>query len=340
MDIFKVKDYKNLITGSLFFGTGGGGSPQEARAIYKKIKGNIELKELKELKDGEIVVSAFGVGSIEKGEGYEKQIKSALAVFKEYVNKKISGVVPVEIGPESLAVAMDLAHRLGVPLVDADIVGGRSSPEIFLETITLFGISRTPCVVADKEGNCAILVRSRSPVDDETFLRNFTAMSGGNTYIVGYPLKVNVLKKALVRGTVTLSKIIGEKLNNGMLHEVLNQLKGKIIFTGIITKIKNTKHEGFTMKDIYIRNGKTESRVFIKNENLICWVNDSVALTCPDLIIFLNQKNKPLYNLDLKRGLYVKIIGIPAPNLWRSREGLKLFNPKLFGFPFSPVLLK
>lgn len=341
MYLLQKGDYPDLLTGSAFFSTGGGGSTKEADSIYQGIirsNKRVQIKKLSEFKSNATIITSFVIGSLQTNQSKRKPANLAFRTLEKFLGKRIAGVIPVEIGPESLAVAIELASKLRVPLVDADIVGGRCTPEVFLETITLFNFPRTPSAIADAEGNCAILAKASSAAYEEIFFRNF-AHRGKDAYIVGYPINVSRLKKAVVQDTVSLSQSIGKKLNEDRLSEALLETRGRIVFEGVVKKIENIEQTGFTRREVYISNKESVAKLFIKNESLILWIDGAVVLTCPDLIVLLNKKNKPIYNLDIKTQSNIKIVGIPAAKLWRSKKGLKLFNPSVFGFPFAPKLL-
>src|SRR3989338_3576613 len=87
-----------------------------------------------------------------------------------------------------------MASRLNLPVLDGDIVGYRASPEVFLETITLKGLKRTPLVIANNKGDVGCLENSNDCIFIEKFLRKFAADSGGIAYVCGYPLKVKDIK--------------------------------------------------------------------------------------------------------------------------------------------------
>jgi DUF917 family protein len=165
-------------------------------------------------------------------------------------------------------------------------------------------------------------------------------MSGGCAYITGYPLTKNQALQALTLNTLSKAISIGELLQQNKLSEICDSFSVKILFEGDLVYIQEVLSPGFTLKTAFIRDNKqTTAKIFIKNENLICWIDNEVAITCPDLIILLDEKNQPLTTGDLQKGQFVKIIGMPAVSLWRSQKGLALFNPKMFGFPFEPKLL-
>jgi len=333
-------DIEALLVGSTLFGTGGGGTPLEAREIYSDLfaaTAELPLASLEDIPTDGVLVSAFGVGSA-AGRADVGAVSRAFNALAERMQKRIHGVVPVEIGPKSIATAAFLAHGLGVPTLDADIVGGRSTPEVFLETITLYDIPRTPLAVANERGEVELLCERVSPLEEERFLRDFAARSGGQAYVVGYPLSPADLERAVETGTVSAALEAGQSIIAGDRQWLSDRFGMRSVFSGAITAIVPRETSGFLSFDIVVRNSADEARVFIKNENLIVWRNGEVTLTCPDLIVLLNRVGRPLYNTELTVGLEVEIVGLPAAPRWQTVAGRELFNPRTFGFD-APVRL-
>lgn len=331
-----------LILGSTFYGTGGGGSPIEARQIFElafSIKSEIDLLNLNNFDDTAIFTSCFGIGSIGSLGNPEKPIKDSLKYLEMLIGDSISGIVSVEIGPKSLAMAFYLAALLDLPVLDSDIVGGRSTPEVFLETITLFDLPRTPAILSNNAGDFLALLKSCSAKQEELFMRDFSSRSNGQAYVLGYKINKKQAMTALEPNTVSDCVKCGKLfLEKG--SETLNCLQAKQIFLGKIVSIETKEDSGFLTQTVYLENNKDCAKLFIKNENLIVWVNNKLSVTCPDLIFMINPiSGYPIYNLDLKENIEVKIYALPAKKLWRSKKGIELFNPKVFGFNFDAKLL-
>lgn len=335
MKYLTAKDFTYLLTGSIFYGTGGGGSPQLGRQIYRKIikeKQKVRLVSMAQFNSDDTFITAFAVGGLNQTSLPSKQIRKGLKLLQNQIAQPIKGIISVEIGPLATAIAANLAAELKLPLIDADFVGGRSSPEVFLETISLFNIKRTPLVVVNTKNDVAVLANSSDFYFEENWLRTFASISKETGYVLGYPIKQKLAKKSLCLNTVSQAIKVGQRL-------LKKEVVGKIMFSGKIVKIKNLKTAGFSAKKIYFQNKTDTAKLYLKNENLIFWINNQPVLTCPDLIILTDTNNQPLYNLDLKNNLNVKVIGIPAQLLWRTKKGLRLFNPKLFGYNIKQKLL-
>lgn len=335
-------DFPALLTGSTFFGTGGGGSPAEANESYDRLRAlnaQVRLAGLEDFSDDDLIITVFAVGSISSTGSHSEPVKVALKRLEQEAKQKIAGIIPVEIGPASVAMVLDTAYGLGLPVVDADVVGGRSTPEVFLETITLFKMPRTPATIAAMNGDCEFLAGPSTPQQEEDFFRTFAAAHGDQAYVVGYPMKVKDMRQAITWGTVSRALNAGQEIQIGRIKSYVTKQKGKQLFSGTVKRVDEMKQAGFTTQMVSLEGIGGQAKLFVKNESLILWVNDQVVLTCPDLIILTDAADQPIYNAVIAPELQVNIYGLPTVPLWRSEAGMKLFQPKTFGFDLPITVL-
>lgn len=342
MKKIKKSDISALVNGSLFYGTGGGGSHTRARQILLSMAKNKSLPSLvgpQELQNNGVCITCFSVGTLRADVISSELMRTMLTLYQGTLNQTVQAIIPVEIGPLSLAVSMQLASILRLPIVDADVVGGRSTPEVFLETITLFSIRRTPLLVFNAQGKFKILTKNVSYQKEEQFLRSFAAKSGGFAYVFGYPLTKRNIMRSIAQNTVSRTMQTGRMIQKKTLANNLNRIKAKRLFSGTIDAIQRIDQEGFSSKIVEMKNQKQKAKLYIKNENIIFWIDNSVALTCPDLIILVNNIYRPIFNEDIRIGMQVSVLGVQCVPLWRTVKGKRLFSPKTFGFSFRPKLL-
>jgi DUF917 family protein len=345
MKQIEKNQWKAIISGANLLGTGGGGTITGASAILQKVKRPITLATFQDLRATDLVCTVFGVGGKQNCDPVIAS-KKALALFQKIFNRKIAAIISVEAGPMAIANAMFIASELKIPLLDSDIVGLRSSPEVFLETISIAGLNRTPCAIADDKGNSALLYESQRLEQMEQFFRNFALSVGGDAVVAGYPLQVKDLKNIVPVGSITIAQETGNaltQLRNGKisLNEFCSNTGWKLVDIGIIKKQKKTNEKGFSEGEYLIANKKNNLQVFFKNENLIVLGNNKVLVTCPDSISLLDLETKEaINNFESIEGKEVAILGKKAFALWRSKKGKKLFSPKNLGFTYQQKLLR
>ncbi len=342
MKYMSDEDLSSLSQGSVFFGTGGGGDPVRAKILVDSLCERSAIPELittRELDPSGVCITGFPVGALRSDVIGPDLVRSMALKYQAIIRSTVQAIIPVEIGPLSLATAMELASLLSLPILDADIVGGRSTPEVFLETITLDAIPRTPLIVFNALGKYAVRIANATYKEEERFLRAFASRSGGFAYTIGYPLTRRAIQSSIAHDTVSDAMRIGKMITRGVLMRNLQEIGAKELYSGTIRSVNTMNESGFSVKYIEFQNTNDSAKVYAKNENLILWINDTVRLTCPDLIIILDAHNYPIFNEDLSTGMNVNIIGVKSNKLWRSRKGIRLFSPNTFGFPFKPVLL-
>lgn len=344
MKLLVQKDYRDILEGANLLGTGGGGTIAGGLSLIKKISKPIELLSLKELKSNETICTVFGVGGKENCDPLIAS-KTAMTVFEKILRKKISALIPVEAGAESIGTVLFIANELGIPVIDGDIVGLRSSPEIYLETITLANITRTPCVIADDKGTTEILKQEKNVTKVESFLRNFATKVGGDAFVAGYPMEAGKIKNVIAQCSITIAKETGralEELRAGKLTlgSFCKKTGWKLIDIGKVVKKKSATQKGFIQGLYEIVAGYKIYTVVFKNENLVLLRNKKVILTCPDSISLLDlNRLEGVNNFEENRGKQVVILGKKAIPIWRTKEGKKLFSPKNLGFSYAQKLL-
>jgi len=330
-------DINNIIKGASILGGGGGGRLEKAKELIKQFDDNLALIGIDALKDSDTIITCFGVGGLNKDGEVSKTLLNNLKVFQKSTGIKPSAVISVEIGPMSVAVACLTAQILNLPLIDADFVGYRSAPEIYIELISLGGLRRTPLVIGN-DINETLLVNGVENLEKiEQILRKFSELSESKTYVLGYPLKVKDVKLLLGKGSITEAKNVGmTKLSNPAFSYI------KIAKVKVVKQKQIKKFSGFTAGYYLLEDvaGKAKYKIYYKNENLVLLKDKRILVTCPDNIMLVNLANGyGLNNGDNNVGKKALLMVSRSVDLWRTDAGLALFSPKKLGFNFEQKLL-
>ncbi len=358
-------EVSDLCEGATVLGTGGGGSPELGLSILNRLLElgkEIRLISVEEVPDDEIVVHPSMVGSIapsksskEDMEAYASKILSqegplltGLRGLEEILSKKVYATMPVEIGGYNTPIAAILAGLAGLAFVDADTIG-RSKPELMMQTYTIHNVPITPMVLTDMQGNSVIVRRVASFKDAEKIAR-VLAVVGGTTTAVRCPVRGDVLKRTVIPGGVSKAIEIGRARREAEAHHedpvraVISASGGMEFFRGEVDRFEWEDREGFLWGTITCRGEKQfeghELKVWLKNENLISWLDGKAYVLTPDLICILDSKTgKPVTNSNMKEGMEVIIFGIPSHPFWRTEKAIDLVSPRHFGFdiPYTPM---
>jgi len=358
-------DVSDLCAGTTVLGTGGGGSPELGLFILNRLLEmgkEIRLISVEEVPNDEIVVHPAMVGSIAPSkdktmemEEYcskiiakEGPLLNGLKTLEEVLSKRVYATVPVELGGYNTPVAAILAALAGLPFVDGDTIG-RAKPELMMQTYTIHNVPITPMVLTDMKGN-SVLVRKVASFKDAEKIARALAVVGGGTIAVRCPVRGEVLKKTIIPGGVTKAIGIGKALREAEeRHEdpvqaVIQASGGTKFFQGEVRQFEWEDRDGFLWGTIIVqgegRHRGHELKVWLKNENLLSWLDNKPYVLTPDLICILDTKTgSPITNSNMKEGSKIVVFGIPSHPFWRTEKAIDLVSPKHFDFdiPYTPM---
>jgi DUF917 family protein len=362
-----TQEVEDLIVGATLLGVGGGGDPEKGLEtlvnILKQGK-KLLIASLEEFDKDSILASPYFVGSVAPPISAKKSalkivddpIEKAFKLLESKLGKKISGTVASEIGGGNTAASLAVASKLGIPMLDGDLMG-RAGPELHQSTVHIFGIPMSPSAIVSETGN-EFLVERYGGIDDyEAIARYASVISGGHVAVVDTPLKVSEARESVVLGTISKCIEIGrsrrEAVDRGkdpIAAVILNLNNGRKIFQGSVSKYTWKDEKGFLYGEAFVQGSDQFSgrslKSWIMNEHIMCWIDERPAVMPPDLIMFVDPKSGlGITNDKLKEGVEVVVIGSSVDAVWRKEKGLELFGPKHFGFnyeyvPFEELITK
>jgi len=355
----------DLCMGATVLGTGGGGSPDQGiQMLTAALEAGRSLPLLApaEVPDEALVVMPAFVGSIAPGakddryrEAMRAQILTeqsplllGLRLLEAHLGAKAYAALPVEMGGLNTAVAAVLGALAGIPFVDGDTIG-RAKPELEMGSYTLRGLPLAPMALCDVWGNRALVVQTESSRSAEQIARAL-AVVGGGTVTVRCPVRGRALGGMVIGGTVSRAIAIGRALRHARRQgadPVAAQIQaagGSRLFEGVVERLVWEDRGGFMWGEYWLRGTGADQghglRIWLKNENEICWRDDRPFVMTPDLLCAVEAgTGQPFTNSQLREGLAMVVFGVPADPIWRTPEGLALTGPKHFGFdlPYRPM---
>lgn len=345
---------EDIATGSAVLGTGGGGDPYLGKLAAQMAidqYGPLKLVEIDELNDDDLVVFPFGIGSpvpfLERIT-LQKELRHAYEAMQRWMGRKVGAIMSAEIGGMNSVIPFAVASELGLPVIDGDTMG-RAYPEIQLVTLTLYGHSAAPIVVADARGN-TVVIDSIDNFWAERLARpaavEFGAIAGG----FAFPITVKDLKEAAVLGSVSYAERIGAAIREAQtahrdpVDAVLTVTDGRRVFDGRIVDVQRKTERGWALGETVIEgvdsySGRTMT-VRFQNEHLVVIENGEIIVSVPDLIAILDtERGEPITTERLRYGFRVSIVGLPCDPKWRTPAGIELGGPRHFGYDidFVPI---
>ena len=357
------QNLEDILFGCTILGTGGGGELEEGLGLIDEAlsKGKeFVLVDLEEAPDDALVCTPYMLGAISAlPEDEERQydqlpridepsIMLAYRRFQEYLGREFYGTISCELGGSNTAVSFYAAAMSGHHIIDAD-PAGRAVPEITHSTYYLNGLPAAPIMLANEFGEC---ITCENVVDDqraETIVRSLAMVSRNDIAAIDHALEVREIKNAVIPGAISKALNLGQayreakEMSKDVAAEIASCGHGFVAFRGTVADNDWKTETGFTIGNIAIDGSGQFSgsayKIWLKNENMIGWLDGDVHTTIPDLICLINtDTNEPVTNPNYATGMNVAVVILPAPEEFRSKKGLQAFGPAYLNMdiPYEP----
>lgn len=357
------QDVADLLVGSSIQGTRNGDSSrmiQTARTLMSQGK-KFTMISADDLPDDWMVVAAAGgVGGGGAWEYVTDRVKQqnlptvqnttvqAAQVLSKHLGKAFNAVIRNEADGAMIA-ALQSAVELGLPVVDA-CLAGRAKPELNLQVSFANGISGTPAALVTRWGDVVILDKTVDDYRLEDLARAVAVASGGGSSIARNPMTGRDVKRGTIKGALTEAMLFGRTVREAKaqgkdpvdaLVTVANQSRPTFkMFQGTVTKSDQKGERGFNWVDVEMTGVRQYAghtyKVFVKNENIISWLDGQPDILPPDLIYNLDPATGDAVSGvvmgNFPIGKEVVIVGRAASPMWRTPKGLEIFSPNHFGF--------
>ncbi|KAH3943079.1 hypothetical protein HBH53_179370 [Parastagonospora nodorum] len=370
-------DLELIATGCGVLGTGGGGPTHHEylKSLHALRTGGDKKMRIispESLNDDDILCfgSWYGSPSVinERIAGGNEIAAGINAVNKVVGNESFDGLFIDEIGGGNGLSAFPTGVHFDVPIVDGDAMG-RAFPTMYHATFSVYGHALSPCVLSDARGNTSVVMHTDTPSRLEKLLRSAAIELGLGCAVCANPLPGSVIKSYGVPNTLSLAWYLGRAVHNARKNKtayvdaIFNICAGKLLYSGKVIDVRRHVGGGYTMGSVtiapfsdserdstavptqsYISNDRFMVIPF-QNEYLYAALRDSegseesqeIICTVPDLISILGQDGEGIGSQDLRYGLRVNVIALPAHPLWKTEQGIKVGGPEGFGLNV-PVL--
>lgn len=337
----------DLALGAAVLGTGGGGDPHVGTLIAReaiRAHGPVTVVDPSDLDDEALVVPVAMMGAPTVANEKLPSLESMDAVVHAVgavVGRTPTHVMPLEIGGIAALLPVAAAAQLGLPLVDADMMG-RAFPELQMVIPSLAGVPATPMSMADEWGNSVVL-RCEQNAHTERLARSVCVAMGATALIALYPVTGAQVRAHTVLGSVTRAEQVGATLRQAQAAHVdgatalADALGGFRLFAGKVIDLDRRTEAGFSYVQTVLQgigpHAGATVRVTSQNEHLLARGDGGVLAMAPDLIVMLDDATgAPVTTEALRYGLRVTVLGIPCDSRFRTPEGLAVVGPSAFGF--------
>jgi DUF917 family protein len=276
---------------------------------------------------------------------------AATQALSMYIGKKFNAVIRIE-AVQSVGALM-LASDLGIPVVDA-CLSGRARPEIEQQIPWINGIPSTPAALVTRWGDTIILAKAVDDYRSEDLGRAVAVASGGGAQMALNPMSAAEVKRGVIKGALSQAILFGKTAREAVakgtdpIAALVKATSGFMLFQGTVTKADMKGDRGFTWWDVELQGtgrytGHTY-KVYVKNENIVAWLDGVPDAMSPDTIQDLDPKTGDAHNGGAlggyKVGAEIAMIGYETSPMWRTAKGIEVFGPRHFGFDFDYVPLE
>jgi hypothetical protein len=191
--------------------------------------------------------------------------------------------------------------------------------------------------IADVDAqNVVVVKQTRDSKSAERIARLLAAKWGQTAYTARRILTGNQVKTSPVLNTLSMAMRIGMLLRKAVdpVGAVLKETGGFKLFEGIVNRVNRETREGFTWTTATlggVHESKGSKFTFkAKNEILVAYKDGKLSAVAPDIITAVHpETGKCITAEKIRKRDKLVVMGIPAPEKWRTKKGLELWRDVL-----------
>lgn len=273
--------------------------------------------------------------------------RRVLNLFSDYAGQDVTALVRSEAAGAT-ATALLLAAEMGLPTLDGGITG-RAVPEVQQSIPWINGIASVPTAIITPWGDEIIIRHAIDEYRVEDLSCAIAVASGGDATITMTPMSGTDLERGVLKDNLSEAELYGRTVRQAVergkdpIDALVAVSGGYKLFEGVVRRAEDKGDRGFNWVEAEF-DGVGEYagrsyRVFVKNENIVGWLDGELNAVSPDYIYNLDPDTGHS-TLGVGYGGYVvgekvAFVGVPAPEQWRSEKGIELIGPRHFGFDFD-----
>ncbi|WP_371626349.1 DUF917 domain-containing protein [Streptomyces sp. NBC_01116] len=355
-------DMADLARGAAILGSGGGGNPYMGQLIAERAltdHGDAQLVDVESVPAEAVILPLAVMGAptvFQERLLAGDEVHRAITRAGIEAGRSVTHLMAVEVGGVNATTPIAPAVEMGLPLVDADLMG-RAFPELPMVLTTLAGRTLSPVVLADDKGNVVTIEAVDSDWSER--IARVVAVAMGGTAVIALPVIAGAdLGCVAVRGTLTLAQQVGATVRRSReehrdpIESLCTKLGATRLFHGRVLDVDRELTGGFVQGHAVIEGVPNHRRkeaghsqtdklvVDFQNEYLLARQAGAPVATTPNLICVLEtETGEPVPADVLRYGLRVTVIVAHCDPRWTSAEGLALVGPQHFGYDctFSPL---
>ncbi|WP_445149560.1 DUF917 domain-containing protein [Baekduia sp. Peel2402] len=225
----------------------------------------------------------------------------------------VVALMPYSIGGGNGLVCATWAARLGLPLLDADAMGG-TFPSLTQMATGLGGVRATPAILTDGRGNTVVL----DAADDawaERLARRIAASMGGVCALAVACLTVRDAQRCAILGSISGAVARGAD-PDGL---------GRVLAEGRIGEVERRVAGGAISISATLDGGARRIRLEAQSEILLALEDGEARAAAPDALALVDaESGTPLLVERLRDGQAVRLLVLEAAPIWHTPGGRAL----------------
>lgn len=328
-------------------GSGGGGDPTVACAalarLLRRTGSTVEVVAADSMPPDAVVVPFGFIGATsllpERPPSGDEIVAAVTSVCAQP-----DGVVPMEIGGYNGVAAAWAAALLGVPLVDADLMG-RALPGLNQFLPIVHGWSPCPAVVVDVHGRRLRLEETTAEMLEAIARAALTTM-GGWAVLGCQQLSAADAAAFTHPGTVTHAMAYGRQVLRMVADggaDLLPAENGTVLGEGRVVEVtRGRPREGrrspaTTVVVELAGSDASVLRLEAESEWLAVVVDGEPKATVPELLVVWDVDSREVLSVEtIRYGRNVRVIVLPGEPGWWHPDALPLVEPAAFALDIPP----
>lgn len=272
----------------------------------------------------------------------------AMDALGKHLGKPFNAIIRNEAAAATLN-AFQTATLAGLPVVDA-CPAGRAKPEVQQSIPFINDIPVTPAALVTRWGDTIVVDKAVDDYRYEDIARSIAVASGGGVSNARGVMNGAQIKKATIQGALSEAILFGRTVREAKaagkdpIDALIKAANGYALFKGIVAKAEQKGERGFTWWDIELKGTGAYAghvyRIWVKNENMVAWLDGKPDVAAPDLIYNLDpatgyaMSSNDLGGYAMRAEVFMMGRAANSP-AWRTAKGIELIGPRHFGFDFD-----
>jgi len=342
-------DIDDLLLGAALLSSGAGYRIEKVVNLVREDLTKLGLPEVitcrEALKSRGVVFSVY-LNQIDKIREIERCVEKIPQHVESIYSEDIVGISTHALDTCDVAFAIHVSLMLNIPLLDCDCAG-RGLIDYIHSIYFAKNKNLNPTLILSPDGECIYVHPMINPIQLSKLCRRYSSHLSPIVVIGSFSRSRNVRRNYLC-GTISRTIRIGRELRKLIkrvekdVRSVIKSFGGYVLFRGVIEECYLEKIDGSIMGLIKIRGVDSWSSM-----SMILYVRDGTIIALrdngrplgmvPDIVTLLSDEYVPIMYDDSLTRCKVNVVGIRAPDEWRTKAGLSILNPRCFGIDIDYI---